>query len=60
MTDCALVGQIGDISRFKSADKLANYAWVTPLCSSSAEKGKYVQNKNQNQGNRELYSVLYL
>jgi len=37
---------------------LANYAGVAPVCFSSAGKGKYVQNKNQ--GNRELYSVLYL
>ena len=58
VTACALVGQIGDISRFKSADKLANYAGVAPVCFSSAGKGKNVQNKNQ--GNRELYSVLYL
>jgi len=58
VTACALVGQIGDISRFKSADKLANYAGVAPICFSSAGKGKNVQNKNQ--GNRELYSVLYL
>ena len=58
VTACALVGQIGDISRFKSANKLANYAGVAPVCFSSAGKGKNVQNKNQ--GNRELYSVLYL
>jgi len=58
VTACALIGQIGDISRFKSADKLANYAGVAPLCFSSGGKGKNVQNKNQ--GNRELYSVLYL
>ena len=53
-----MVGQIGDISRFQNANKLANYARVAPVCFSSAGKGKHVQNKNQ--GNRELYSVLYL
>jgi len=58
VTACALIAQIGDISRFKSADKLANYAGVAPLCFSSGGKGKNVQNKTQ--GNRELYSVLYL
>lgn len=58
VTACALVAQIGDISRFKNANKLANYAGVAPICFSSAGKGKHVQNKNQ--GNRELYSVLYL
>lgn len=57
VTACALIGQIGDINRFKNAGKLANYAGVAPICFSSAGKGKNVQNKNQ--GNRELYSVLY-
>lgn len=58
VTACALIGQIGDINRFQSADKLANYGGVAPLCFSSGGKGKVVQNKNQ--GNRELYAVLYL
>lgn len=58
VTACALVGQIGDIERFKNANKLANYAGVAPICFSSGGKGKNVQNKNQ--GNRELSAVLYL
>lgn len=45
VTACALVGHIGDIHRFSSADKLANYAGVAPLRFSSAGKGKDVQNK---------------
>jgi transposase len=57
VTACALIGNIGDITRFKSADKLANFAGVAPICHSSAGKGKNVQNKTQ--GNRELYNVLY-
>ncbi|MGM0219152.1 IS110 family transposase [Enterococcus sp. AZ126] len=57
VTACALVGHIGDIHRFSSADKLANYAGVAPLRFSSAGKGKDVKNKSQ--GNRKLYSTLY-
>ncbi len=58
VTACALIAYIGDIERFKSADKLANYAGVAPVCFSSAGKGKNTQNRSQ--GNRELYAVLYL
>nr|WP_236671908.1 transposase [Enterococcus sp. BWB1-3] len=57
VTACALVAHIGDIHRFPTADKLANYAGVAPLRFSSAGKGKDVQNKSQ--GNRKLYSTLY-
>lgn len=57
VTACALVGYIGDIHRFSSPHKLANYAGVAPLHFSSAGKGKDVQNKSQ--GNRKLYSTLY-
>ena len=58
VTACALVAHIGDIKRFPNARKLANYAGVAPVCFSSAGKGRNVQNKSQ--GNRELYSTLYL
>lgn len=57
VTACALVGYIGDIHRFSSPHKLANYAGVAPLHFSSAGKGKDVQNKSQ--GNRKRYSTLY-
>jgi len=58
VTASALVAHIGDIKRFRNADKLANYAGVAPICHSSAGKGKDVQNKSL--GNRELYSILYM
>lgn len=57
MTASALVGNIGDISRFQSADKLANFAGVAPLYAGSAGKGKNYQNKSL--GNRELHDVFY-
>jgi len=58
VTASALVAHIGDIKRFKNADRLANYAGVAPICHSSAGKGKNTQNKHL--GNRDLYNVLYL
>ena len=54
---CALVGYVGDINRFSSSDKLANYSGVAPVCFSSAGKGRTIQNKTRE--NRELYAVLY-
>ncbi|PZL74901.1 IS110 family transposase [Enterococcus plantarum] len=57
VTACALVAYVGDIHRFTSPHKLANYAGVAPLHFGSAGKGKDVQNKSQ--GNRHLYSTLY-
>jgi len=57
VTASALVAQIGDINRYKSADKLTSFAGVAPIYQGSAGKGKNYQNKNL--GNRELYSVLY-
>lgn len=53
----ALVAQIGDIKRYKSADKLCSFAGVAPIYQGSAGKGKNYQNKSL--GNRELYHVLY-
>ena len=46
VTASALVAHIGDIKRFKNADRLANYAGVAPICHSSAGKGKNTQNKH--------------
>ena len=57
VTASSLVGNIGDIKRFKSADKLANFAGIAPLYSGSAGKGKNYHNKLL--GNRELYDVFY-
>jgi hypothetical protein len=58
VTASALIALIGDINRFKSNRKLANYAGVAPLCFGSGSKEHVVQNKEQ--GNRQLYAVLYL
>jgi len=58
VTASILVAQIGDIKRYKSADKLASFAGVSPIYQGSAGKGKNYQNKSM--GNRELYSTLYL
>lgn len=57
VTASALVGNIGDIKRFKSANKLASFAGIAPLYSGSAGKGRNYQNKSL--GNRELYNVFY-
>lgn len=56
VTACALVSQIGDISRFPSADKLARFAGIAPIKFSSAGKGKDQKSK---QGNRELHGIFY-
>lgn len=57
VTASALVTQIGDIKRYKNADKLVSFAGVAPIYQGSAGKGKNFQNKSL--GNRELYSALY-
>ena len=57
VTASALAAQIGDIKRYKSADKLCSFAGVAPIYQGSAGKGKHYQNKSL--GNRELYNVLY-
>ncbi|MDB2104755.1 IS110 family transposase [Clostridium paraputrificum] len=56
VTEIALVAHIGDIKRFRNADKLAKFAGIAPVNFSSAGKGK---DKKSKQGNRELYGVLY-
>jgi len=52
-----LIGEIGDISRFPTPDKLAKYSGVAPITYSSAQKGKQLKNQ---QGNRTLYGVFHL
>ena len=52
-----LIGEIGDISRFPTPDKLAKYAGVAPITYSSGQKDKQLKNK---QGNRVLYGVFHL
>jgi transposase len=56
VTAIALVAHIGDIKRFRNADKLAKFSGIVPVNFSSAGKGK---DKKSKQGNRELYGVFY-
>jgi hypothetical protein len=51
-----LLAEIGDINRFASADRLASFAGVAPVCFSSAGKGKEQKSK---QGNRTLNGIIY-
>ena len=51
-----LIVEIGDVSRFKNADKLAAFAGISPKNFSSAGKGRDESNK---QGNRRLRSLFY-
>ena len=56
VTAAQLIAEIGDINRFKTPEKLAQYAGVAPVRFSSAGKGK---DKKSKQGNRNLNGVLY-
>jgi transposase len=56
VTASKLISEIGDISRFKNADKLARYSGIAPVTFSSAGKGKDISSK---QGNRFLNGVFY-
>ena len=56
VTAAKLIAEIGDINRFKNADKLASFAGISPVNFSSAGKGKDVRSK---QGNRTLRTVFY-
>ncbi|WP_300380890.1 IS110 family transposase [Clostridium sp.] len=56
VTAIALVAHMGDIKRFRNADKLAKFSGIAPVNFSSAGKGK---DKKSKQGNRELYGVFY-
>lgn len=52
-----LVAEIGDIQRFRNADKLAKYSGVAPVKFSSAGKGK---EQSSRQGNRKLHGLFYM
>jgi len=52
-----LIAEIGDIRRFRNADKLARYAGVAPVKFSSAGKGK---EQSSRQGNRQLHGLFYM
>jgi transposase len=56
VTAAKLIAEIGDISRFRNANKLAKYAGVSPVKFSSAGKGKETSSR---QGNRTLNGVFY-
>jgi hypothetical protein len=51
-----LIAEIGDIRRFRNADKLAAFAGISPKNFSSAGKGHDESNK---QGNRQLHGLFY-
>jgi len=57
VTAAKLISEIGDIRRFRNADKLAQYSGVAPVTFSSAGKGKDYSSK---QGNRFLNGVFYM
>jgi transposase len=57
VTAARLIGEIGDISRFPTPDKLAKYSGVAPITYSSGQKGKQLKNR---QGNRTLYGIFHL
>ena len=52
-----LIAEIGDIHRFRNADKLARYAGVAPVKFRSAGKGK---EQSSRQGNRQLHGLFYM
>ena len=52
-----LISEIGNITRFSNASKLARYAGIAPVSFSSGSKDKQVNNKY---GNRVLNSYFYL
>lgn len=51
-----LVAEIGDIWRFSSSEKLAQYAGIAPMCYGSAGKNRDYATKH---GNRRLQATLY-
>lgn len=54
---CKLVGIIGDIQKFKTPDKLASYAGISPVEKSSGKNSRRFRNTR---ANRRLNSVFYL
>jgi len=52
-----LIGEIGDIRRFPTPDKLAKYSGVSPITYSSAQKERQYKSR---QGNRRLYGLFHL
>jgi hypothetical protein len=56
VTAAAIMAEIGDISRFKNAEKLACFAGIAPVRFGSGGKYKNVKSR---QGNRKLHSIVY-
>jgi hypothetical protein len=56
VTAAKLIAGIGDISRFKNADKLARYSGIAPVTFSSSGNARDVSTR---QGNRMLNGVFY-
>lgn len=52
-----IIGQIGDISRFPSADHLASYAGTAPI---EASSGDVVRHRLSRRGNRQLNNAIHL
>lgn len=56
-TAANLIAEIGDITRFPNADKLARFSGIAPVNFSSAGKGTDQKSK---QGNRLLHGIFYM
>jgi hypothetical protein len=56
VTAAYLVAEIGDVTRFANADKLARFAGVAPVYFGSGGKGK---DKKNEQNNRILHGLFY-
>lgn len=54
VTAAELTAEIGDVSRFPNADKLARYAGIAPIFAGSGGKGRYYKSK---QGDRSLHNI---
>lgn len=52
-----IIAEVGDISRFPTADKFACYIGIAPVRYSSGNSEKHYKN---HQGNRRLYNVFHL
>lgn len=57
VTAANLIAEIGDITRFPNADKLARFSGIAPVNFSSAGKGTDQKSK---QGNRVLHGIFYM
>jgi transposase len=52
-----IIGHIGDINRFPSADHLASYAGTAPI---EASSGDVVRHRLSRRGNRQLNNAIHL